>query len=94
MAGSDRLSIIVTGKQTHGAMPEMGVDAIAASAQIIIGLQTMVARQMGASSAPSVVSIGKIEGGIRGNIITGRVEMTGLLVVEVRAAADENERKD
>lgn len=77
MAGSDRLSIIVTGKQTHGAMPELGVDAIAASAQIIIGLQTMVARQMGAATAPSVVSIGKIEGGIRGNIVTGRVEMTG-----------------
>jgi amidohydrolase len=79
MAGSDRLSIIVTGKQTHGAMPEMGVDAIAASAQIIIGLQTMVARQMGASSAPSVVSIGKIEGGVRGNIVTGRVEMLGTI---------------
>jgi amidohydrolase len=79
MAGSDRLAITVTGKQTHGAMPEMGVDAIAASAQIIIGLQTMVARQMGAASAPSVVSIGKIEGGVRGNIVTGRVEMVGTI---------------
>ena len=79
MAGSDRLAITVTGKQTHGAMPEMGVDAISASAQIIIGLQTMVARQMGAASAPSVVSIGKIEGGVRGNIVTGHVEMTGTI---------------
>ena len=79
MAGSDRLGIVVTGRQTHGAMPEMGVDAISASAQIIIGLQTMVARQMGAATAPSVVSIGKIEGGVRGNIVTGHVEMTGTI---------------
>jgi len=79
MAGSDRLKIVVTGEQTHGAMPELGVDAISASAQIITALQTMVARQMGAASAPSVVSIGKIEGGVRGNIITGRVDMLGTI---------------
>ena len=79
MAGSDRLFITVRGKQTHGAMPEGGVDAINAAALIVTGLQNMVARQMGASSSPSVVSIGKIEGGVRGNIITGLVEMTGTI---------------
>ena len=45
MAGSDRLGIVVTGRQTHGAMPEMGVDAISASAQIIIGLYVPTAEE-------------------------------------------------
>lgn len=35
MAGSDDISIVLTGKQTHGAMPWAGIDTITLSAQII-----------------------------------------------------------
>ena len=79
MAGSDQLYITVKGKQTHGAMPSKGVDPVTASAQIIIALQTMVTRQMDAAASPVVVSIGKIDGGIRHNIIPDKVEMAGTI---------------
>jgi amidohydrolase len=79
MAGSDQLSITVTGRQTHGAMPSKGVDPVTASAQIIIGLQTMITRQMDAAASPVVISIGKISGGVRHNIIPDKVEMAGTI---------------
>lgn len=79
MAGSDRLYITVRGKQTHGAMPARGVDPVTAAAQIILGLQTMVTRQMDAAASPAVVSIGKITGGIRHNIIPDKVELVGTI---------------
>jgi amidohydrolase len=77
MAGSDQLSIAVKGKQTHGAMPSKGVDPVTASAQVILALQAMVTRQMDAAASPVVISIGRIEGGVRHNIIPDKVEMAG-----------------
>jgi amidohydrolase len=77
MAASDRLRIVVRGRQTHGAVPWGGVDPIVASAQIINGLQTIVSRQMDITAAPSIVTIGQINGGIRNNIIPDSVVMIG-----------------
>lgn len=77
MAASDRLKIVVHGRQTHGAVPWGGVDPIVAAAQIINGLQTIVSRQMDITAAPSIVTIGQINGGIRNNIIPDSVVMIG-----------------
>ena len=79
MAASDGLHIKVNGVQTHGSMPWGGVDPIAAAAQIINSLQTVVSRQVDISAAPAVVTIGSIHGGNRGNIIPETVEMTGTI---------------
>jgi amidohydrolase len=77
MAAADYLEIIVNGVQTHGSMPWSGVDPIAAAAQVVASLQTVVSRQMNISQAPAVVTLGTIEGGNRGNIIPETVRMTG-----------------
>jgi len=79
MAGSDQLFITVKGRQTHGAMPASGVDPVTISAQIIVALQTMVTRQMDAAASPVVISIGRIEGGVRHNIIPDTVELSGTI---------------
>ncbi len=79
MAGSDRLRITVTGSQTHGAQPHRGVDPIVVSAQIVNALQTIPSRQMDAVRSPVIVTIGQIHGGVRYNIIPGRVEMEGTI---------------
>ncbi len=79
MAGSDQLYVTVKGQQTHGAMPSKGVDPVTASAQIIVGLQTMITRQMDASASPVVISIGKISGGVRHNIIPDKVDLAGTI---------------
>lgn len=79
MASSDVLKITVHGKQTHGASPWQGVDPVVVSAQIIMGLQTIVSRQLDATLAASIVTIGSIHGGVRSNIIPNKVEMLGTI---------------
>ncbi|MBM4020350.1 MAG: amidohydrolase [Planctomycetes bacterium] len=77
MAASDRLRIKVRGRQTHGAAPWSGVDPVVVASQIVLGLQTIVSRQMNLTKEPVVVTIGSIHGGNRNNIIPGEVEMEG-----------------
>jgi amidohydrolase len=77
LASSDEVKITVSGRQTHGAMPWRGVDPIVVSAQIVLGLQTIVSRQIDVTKEPSVVTIGAIHGGIRNNIIPDEVKMHG-----------------
>ncbi len=78
MAGSDRLEITVRGRQTHAAYPWLGVDPIAVASRIVLALQAIPGRQIDARH-PSVVSIGAIHGGVRGNIIPDQVEMLGTI---------------
>jgi amidohydrolase len=77
MAASDRYRIVVKGRQTHGARPWGGVDPIVISSQVVMGLQTIVSRQLDITSYPAVLSVGAIKGGIRNNIIPDEVEMLG-----------------
>ena len=77
MSMADGLSIIVNGKQTHGAQPWKGVDPVVISAEIITALQTITARQTDITLAPAIVTVATINGGVRGNIIPDSVVMTG-----------------
>ncbi|MCC5886014.1 MAG: amidohydrolase [Gammaproteobacteria bacterium] len=79
MASSDRFTIKVRGKQTHGAVPWGGVDPIVVAAQIVLGLQTIPSRQLDSTLTPSIVTVGAIRGGVRHNIIPDEVDMTGTL---------------
>ncbi|MEL7222088.1 MAG: amidohydrolase [Bacteroidota bacterium] len=79
MAAVNRLVIKVKGKQTHGSTPWTGIDPVTVSAQIILGLQTIVSRQTELTKEAAVISIGKISGGVRSNIIPEEVEMIGTI---------------
>jgi amidohydrolase len=79
MASSDKLKITVNGRQTHGAAPWLGVDPIVTAAQVVLGLQTVVSRQVDLTKEPAVVTIGAIRGGVRENIIPDSVEMRGTI---------------
>ncbi len=79
MAAVNGMTIKVKGKQTHGSRPWSGVDPITVSAQMILGLQTIVSRQMDLTKEACVISIGKIKTGTRNNIIPEEVEMLGTI---------------
>jgi amidohydrolase len=79
MASADNLKITIHGSQTHGAMPWAGVDPIVVSAQVVLGLQTVISRQTDLTKEPAVVTIGTIHGGLRENIIPESVEMRGTI---------------
>ncbi|MGL5111211.1 MAG: amidohydrolase [Flavobacterium sp.] len=79
MASSDWFTISVLGKQSHGASPWQSVDPIVTASQIVLGLQTIVSRNIDLTQNPAVVSVGQINAGIRSNIIPENLSMTGTI---------------
>ncbi|MEP6632931.1 MAG: amidohydrolase [Luteimonas sp.] len=79
MAGSDRFSIKMIGRQTHGARPWGGIDPIVASAELITSAQSIVSRRTDISRLPAVVTFGAIKGGVRYNIIPDEVDLLGTI---------------
>ena len=76
MAAADDFEITILGEASHGARPNLGVDAIVLAAQVIGGLQTIASRRIDPLH-PVVVTVGRIVGGQRANVIADRVELTG-----------------
>jgi amidohydrolase len=79
MASSDWFTIKVKGKQSHGSAPWGGIDPIVVGTQIITGLQNIVSRQMEITKAPVVITVGKINSGVRNNIIPEELVMDGTI---------------
>ncbi len=79
LAAADVYTIRVNGKQSHGSQPWGGVDPITVAAQIIQGLNNIISRQTNLTKEAAVISVGKIEGGVRNNIIPEKVEITGTI---------------
>ena len=79
LAGADGLKIVVHGRQTHAAYPWKGLDPIVIASQIVLGIQTIASRQIDITEAPALITIGKIDGGVRENIIPDDVVMLGTI---------------
>ena len=79
MAASDRIDIVLHGRQTHGAWPWKGVDVIAVSAQIIQTINTLTARTIDPTTTPTVFTIATVDAGVRYNIIPEDATMSGTL---------------
>ena len=76
MAGCDTFQIHIKGFSAHGSEPQNGIDAIAAAANVIMGLQTYVSRR-NTPLNPLVITMGTIQGGTRFNTIANKVEIEG-----------------
>jgi len=79
MAASDWFTIKVKGKGSHGAYPWNSVDPIAVASQIYTGLQMIVSRESELTKSPVVITVGKINGGVRENIIPEELTMAGTI---------------
>ncbi|MEZ0607459.1 amidohydrolase [Fibrella sp. WM1] len=79
MAAVDQYAIKIRGKQTHGAAPWSGVDPIVTAAQVVMGLQTIVSRNVVLTDNAAVVTVGALHGGIRQNIIPEDASMIGTI---------------
>jgi amidohydrolase len=78
MAATDRFVLTILGEGGHGAFPHQCVDAVAVAAEVVVGLQQLVARELDPLE-PAVVTVGKIQGGTAFNIIAGSVTLEGTL---------------
>ncbi len=79
MAAADIFKITIKGKQSHGSQPWGGVDPIVTASQIVMGLQTIISRQTDLTNEAAVISVGKISGGVRNNIIPEQAELIGTI---------------
>lgn len=73
-AGADTVDIIVHGVGAHGAHPHRGKDPIVLASQIVLALQTLVARELSPREA-GVVTVGSFHAGTKHNIISDRAHL-------------------
>lgn len=74
MASADTVKITITGYGGHGAHPERTIDPIVAGAALVMGLQSIVSRNVPPGET-AVVSVGTFHAGIASNVIPESVEM-------------------
>ncbi|MFJ7754406.1 amidohydrolase [Peribacillus muralis] len=92
MAAVDRFEIVLQGKGSHAAIPQSGNDPIAASAQLITALQTIVSRNVSPLES-AVVSVTRITGGSTWNVIPGEVTLEGTIRTFESAIREEVKHK-
>jgi len=76
MASNDKFKIVVNGKGCHGAMPETGVDSILTASHIVVGLQSIVSRELNPINS-AVITVGRFSSGTQYNIIPGFAQIEG-----------------
>ena len=79
MASADEWTLTVRGKQTHGSRPWDGVDPITLGAQILLGTQSIIARQVNIAATPVVLTAGVFHSGVRFTIIPDEAKLVGTL---------------
>lgn len=79
MSAADGFRIRVIGKSSHaGATPELGIDAIAISAEVINSINNIVSRNVSPHDT-AVISIGTIRAGTALNVIADKATMHGTM---------------
>lgn len=73
-AGADTVDIIIHGVGAHGASPQSGKDPVVLGSQIVMALQTLVARELSPRD-PGVVTVGSFHSGSKHNIISDRAQL-------------------
>ncbi|MEU1365406.1 M20 family metallopeptidase [Streptomyces sp. NPDC005803] len=68
LSAADNLRVTVHGRGGHGSMPQSAVDPVVMAATIVVRLQTVVSREL-AATTPAVVTVGSIHAGSGPNII-------------------------
>jgi len=80
----DGFQLTVKGRGGHGAYPHKAIDPVSLAAKMILSFETIVAREMDVNH-PCVISVGRIEGGTKSNVIPDEV----VLEATVRSRDDE-----
>ena len=68
LAGADFFELTIVGRGGQGGMPHLSVDPVYAAAQVVVGLQAIVARET-KPGTPVVISINAVQGGNAPNVV-------------------------
>jgi amidohydrolase len=78
MASTDTISATITGRGGHAAMPHDCLDPIPVACEIVLALNSFIARAVPVTD-PAVLSITKFHAGTAHNIVPGSVELLGTM---------------
>lgn len=76
MAATDRFYIDITGQGGHAARPQTTIDPVIVAANMIVGLQSIVSRNVD-PLANAVLSVTMVEAGEADNVISRTAKITG-----------------
>lgn len=76
---ADGFKAEIIGKQSHGAMPQNGVDAILIAANAITSMQQIVSRNIDLTKGMGVITVGKLTAGEAPNVMSGYAEFLGTI---------------
>lgn len=71
LSAGDSLRVTVHGRGAHGSMPQAAVDPVVMAAAIVLRLQTIVSREL-AATTPAVLTVGSLHAGVGPNVIPDR----------------------
>lgn len=74
MAMVGEVDIDIVTESAHGAMPHMGKDAVLIASECVMGLQSIVARNINPIK-PAVLTVGVFQSGTRRNILSGKTRL-------------------
>ncbi len=77
-AAADMFTLTVHGKGGHGATPHDTIDATLVACQLVVALQSIVARNTNPSDT-AVVTVGALNSGNKGNVISERAVLEGTI---------------
>ena len=78
MAQTSDFELTVHGKSAHASTPQMGIDAIVVSAELITMVQSIITRDVDPHQ-DALLTLGKICGGTAHNVIAEEVKISGTL---------------
>jgi len=79
LAAAQRFVVKIKGKQSHGSQPWGGIDPIFVASKIVDGFQSIISRELELTKEAAVITVGKISGGVRNNIIPESAELIGTI---------------
>jgi amidohydrolase len=78
LAGADAFTITIDGSGGHAAYPHLTIDPVVVGAQVVMALQTLVAREVD-PTVPAVVTLGSFNAGNKSNVIADRAVLKGTI---------------
>ncbi len=78
LAGADVFTITIRGRGGHAAEPHTTIDAVVVGAQVVLALQTLVAREV-EPTASAVLTLGSFNAGERFNVIADTAVIKGTI---------------
>ncbi|MFT4270586.1 MAG: M20 aminoacylase family protein [Pantoea sp.] len=87
MAAADRFDITVQGGGGHAAQPHLTHDTLLATSELVVALNTLVARALDPCE-PALLSVTRMQGGFSHNMIPAEASITGTVRTFSPAAQD------